>query len=121
MIAETWPMRVAAVLRIVEHAAATRPFVEQNARAAEADHAKRLAAFPRSEEVPFVVTGASGSLGSAVVKRLVGDGKNVRVFVRRIPRHPVPGVEYASATSAIRTPSTTPSQAPRSSFTPAPR
>src|SRR6185437_9931081 len=44
--------------------------------------------------VPFVVTGASGNLGKATVKRLLGDGHKVRVFVRRIPEHPQPGVEY---------------------------
>ncbi len=77
-----------------EDAVAIIPFVEQGARAAEADHEKRLAAFSCSSTVPFVVTGASGSLGSAVVKRLVADGKKVRVFVRRIPTKPIPGVEY---------------------------
>jgi uncharacterized protein YbjT (DUF2867 family) len=41
-----------------------------------------------------LVTGASGSLGKAVVNRLLADGKTVRGFVRRIPESPPPGVEY---------------------------
>jgi len=81
------PVSAAEALAIV-------PFVEQIARAADVDHAKRLAAFPRAEKVQLVVTGASGSLGSAVVKRLVAEGKKVRVFVRRFPDQPIPGVEY---------------------------
>jgi nucleoside-diphosphate-sugar epimerase len=42
----------------------------------------------------FLVTGASGSLGKAVVNRLLADGKKVRGFVRRSPQTPVPCVEY---------------------------
>lgn len=78
----------------IDDAVALVPFVERIARAAEADHAKQQAAFTLSEKIPFLVTGASGSLGSAVVRRLVSEGKNVRAFVRRIPRSPIPGVEY---------------------------
>src|SRR5262249_1162669 len=43
---------------------------------------------------PFLVTGASGSLGKATVKRLLADGHKIRVFVRRIPEKPQDGVEY---------------------------
>jgi nucleoside-diphosphate-sugar epimerase len=42
----------------------------------------------------ILVTGASGSLGKAVVNRLLGDGKRVRGFVRRVPDSPPQGVEY---------------------------
>ncbi len=44
--------------------------------------------------VPFLVTGASGSLGRAVVSRLLADGEQVRGFVRRSPDRPLQGVEY---------------------------
>jgi nucleoside-diphosphate-sugar epimerase len=54
----------------------------------------RLASFPLGGKVPFLVTGASGSLGKATVKRLRADGHRVRVFQRRIPERPEDGVEY---------------------------
>ena len=69
--------------------------VEKVTRAADADHQARLAPFTLSEKVPFLVTGASGSLGKAVVKRLRADGHRVRVFQRRIPDKPQDGLEYA--------------------------
>jgi len=78
----------------VDEAVAIIPFVEHVARAAEADHAARVAAFPTSKDTAIVVTGASGSLGSAVVKRLVGEGEKLRLFVRRLPDRPLAGVEY---------------------------
>lgn len=43
---------------------------------------------------PVLVTGASGSLGRAIVARLVADGQRVRAFVRRKPDHDQPHVEY---------------------------
>lgn len=42
-----------------------------------------------------LVTGASGSLGSAVVERLRADGHAVRAFQRRPPVREAHGVEYA--------------------------
>jgi len=77
-----------------DDAIAIIPFVEQVARAAEAEHAATLAKFKTSSTVPFVVTGASGNLGGAVLRRLVGEGKKVRAMVRRVPERPMPGVEY---------------------------
>ena len=79
----------------VDDAASVVHWVEKVARAAEEDHAQRLAQFPISEKVPFVVTGASGKLGHAIVERLRSEGKRVRVFVRQIPTVPVDGIEYA--------------------------
>jgi predicted dehydrogenase/nucleoside-diphosphate-sugar epimerase len=78
----------------IEDAAEVVRWVEKVARAADADQAERLARFKLSERVPFLVTGASGSLGRATVKRLVADGHRVRVFVRRVPERPLDGVEY---------------------------
>ncbi|MBP8806141.1 MAG: Gfo/Idh/MocA family oxidoreductase [Kofleriaceae bacterium] len=79
----------------VEDAVNVVEWVEKVARAADAEHAAALAKFPLSDRVPFLVTGASGSLGGAVLRRLVADGKKVRAMVRRIPTKPIAGVEYA--------------------------
>jgi len=70
-------------------------WVEKVARAADAEYAAALAKFPLGDKVQFLVTGASGSLGGAVLRRLVADGKKVRAMVRRIPTKPIAGVEYA--------------------------
>jgi predicted dehydrogenase/nucleoside-diphosphate-sugar epimerase len=78
----------------IEDAAQVVRWVEKVARAADADHAARIAKFTLSEKVPYLVTGASGSLGRAIVKRLAADGKRVRAFVRRVPEHPLQNVEY---------------------------
>jgi nucleoside-diphosphate-sugar epimerase len=78
----------------VEDAAQVVEWVEKVARAADAEHTARLAKFTLSEKVPFLVTGASGSLGKATVKRLRADGHRVRVFQRRIPDRPEDGIEY---------------------------
>src|SRR5262249_14700952 len=67
----------------VEDAAQVVKWVEDVARRADADQRERLGKFKLSERVPYLVTGASGSLGKATVRRLVADGKHVRVFVRR--------------------------------------
>jgi predicted dehydrogenase/nucleoside-diphosphate-sugar epimerase len=78
----------------VEDAAQVVRWVEEVARAADAEHADRLAKLVLSPKIPFVVTGASGFLGRAVVARLRGEGHRVRAFVRRIPERPQDGVEY---------------------------
>jgi predicted dehydrogenase/nucleoside-diphosphate-sugar epimerase len=69
-------------------------WVERIAAAADQDHTRHLARFTLSESVPFLVTGASGRLGGAVVKRLTEQHHRVRAMVRRIPEHPLEGVEY---------------------------
>jgi nucleoside-diphosphate-sugar epimerase/predicted dehydrogenase len=78
----------------VDDAAQVVQWVEKVARAADADHLAKLAPFKLSDKVPFLVTGASGSLGKATVKRLLADGHRVRVFQRRIPKQPQDNVEY---------------------------
>ena len=75
-------------------AAQVATWAERIARRADGDYLARLAGLARSERVPFLVTGAAGSLGRAIVERLVADGHAVRAFVRRIPEQPRPGVEY---------------------------
>jgi len=79
----------------VEDAASIVGWVEKVARAADAEHATSRARFELSPRVPFVVTGASGALGSAIVERLRAEGHRVRAFQRREPRRPLDGVEYA--------------------------
>jgi predicted dehydrogenase/nucleoside-diphosphate-sugar epimerase len=78
----------------IEDAAQTVHWLEKVARAAEADHKAKLATFPLSDKVPFLVTGATGNLGRATVQRLREQGHRVRVLVRRIPAKPQDGVEY---------------------------
>jgi 2-alkyl-3-oxoalkanoate reductase len=78
----------------VEEAAEVVAWVEGVAAEAEEDQAARLKRFSVSPTADFLVTGASGKLGSAVVTRLLEQGKSVRALVRRIPDRPVDGVEY---------------------------
>jgi predicted dehydrogenase/nucleoside-diphosphate-sugar epimerase len=78
----------------VEDAAQVVEWVEKVARAADADHQRRLAPFQLGDQVKYLVTGASGSLGKATVKRLRAEGHKVRVFQRRIPSKPEDGLEY---------------------------
>jgi len=70
-------------------------WVEKIARAADAEHAAAMAKLTLAPTTPFLVTGASGSLGGAVVRRLLADGHTLRALVRRMPAQPLPGVEYA--------------------------
>jgi nucleoside-diphosphate-sugar epimerase len=78
----------------VDDAAQVVQWVEKVARAADADQIAKLAPFKLSDKVPYLVTGASGSLGKATVRRLRAEGHRVRVFQRRIPREPEDGIEY---------------------------
>jgi predicted dehydrogenase/nucleoside-diphosphate-sugar epimerase len=84
------PISVPDAIRIIK-------WTEHVARAAEADYANRLARFTLSEQVPYLVTGSSGHLGRATLRRLVAEGKRVRIFQRGLPEpDSVPeGVEVA--------------------------
>lgn len=70
-------------------------WTERVARAAEEEHLRRLQALPLSDRVPVLITGASGALGSEVVKRFRSQGQRVRTFVRRVPDSLPDGVEVA--------------------------
>jgi nucleoside-diphosphate-sugar epimerase len=78
----------------LDDAATIVDWVEKVAGAAEADQAARLARFEEAPSADFLVTGASGKLGSAVVRRLLAEGRSVRALVRRIPERPLEGVDY---------------------------
>jgi predicted dehydrogenase/nucleoside-diphosphate-sugar epimerase len=80
---------------IAEDAVRVVRFTEQVAREADQAADKILQKFPLSAQVPYLVTGASGGLGSAVVERLRSEGHRVRVMVRRLPAQPKEGIEYA--------------------------
>lgn len=79
----------------IEDAAVLVDWIEKVARAAEAEHAEALASVEVSPTTPFLVTGASGNLGSAVVRRLLQEGHSVRAFVRQLPKQPIEGVDYS--------------------------
>ena len=70
---------------------------ERVASAADAEHEACVAQFQLSDRVPMLVTGASGAVGGAIVRRLLDDGRRVRIFVRRppAPDSVPPGVEVA--------------------------
>ena len=78
----------------VEEGAEIVHWVEKVAAAAEADHAARLRRFTLSPTTDYLVTGATGRVGAAVIERLLADGKTVRAFARRPPDEPLEGVEY---------------------------
>ena len=75
MTTETWASRVAQLLSTIENIGHEQ--------------------FELSQHVPFLVTGATGNLGRAVVSRLRAEGHRVRVFQRSAPTEQADGVEYA--------------------------
>lgn len=80
---------------IAEDAVRVVRYTEQVAREADLAADKIIQKFPLSAQVPYLVTGASGGLGSAVVERLRSEGHRVRVMVRKLPAQPKEGIEYA--------------------------
>ena len=58
--------------------------------------ALRKAQLTSRPSADVLVTGAGGFLGSALLRRLVEEGAKVRAGVRRIPRDPLPGVDYVA-------------------------
>ncbi len=89
---ETWAARVAAVTRTIDRLGGTREApVRSVANAANVPNPTS----PLADQVPFLVTGASGSLGTAIVQRLRAEGHQVRVFQRRAPEQTEHGLEYA--------------------------
>ena len=105
----------------VEDAAIVVEWVEKVARAAEAEHERRLATFPRRGEC----RSSSPARPARSARRSCGgcsaDGRKVRAFVRRIPTARSTASSTRSATSAIRSPSIAPCAAPSGSCMPAPR
>ncbi len=83
MRSETWEARVAQVAAIVDGVAARRAGAAAPARA-----------LPIAPTTAFALTGASGSLGGATLRRLLAEGKQVRALVRRLPDAPLAGVDY---------------------------
>ena len=77
-------------LRLVK---AMAPACEQADRQREAVRQAQLT--PRGP-ADVLVTGAGGFLGGALLRRLVQEGRKVRAGVRRIPREPVPDVDYVA-------------------------
>jgi predicted dehydrogenase/nucleoside-diphosphate-sugar epimerase len=57
------------------------------------DTLRKASLVPRAD-ADFLVTGAAGFLGGALLKRLVENGFRVRAAVRRVPDHPIPTVDY---------------------------
>ncbi len=70
-------------------------WTEKIARAADAEYAERISTLTLSDEVPVLVTGASGGLGSAIVEKLLQSGEQVRILVRRPPAVVPENVEVA--------------------------
>lgn len=70
-------------------------WTEEIARAADRAHEARVSRLPLSQQVPVLVTGASGALGSEMVKRLRAEGQRVRLLLRRLPAVVPHGIEIA--------------------------
>jgi predicted dehydrogenase/nucleoside-diphosphate-sugar epimerase len=72
-------------------------WVERVARAAEGDAAAQAARAPSlADDVPILVTGATGAVGGAIVSRLRERGERVRIFARKAPSQVREGVEVCT-------------------------
>ncbi|HYF50017.1 MAG TPA: NAD-dependent epimerase/dehydratase family protein [Planctomycetota bacterium] len=80
------PVSVADAKRVVE-------WTERIGRAADLDYERSISVLKTTDEVPYLVTGASGGLGGAIVKRLTEGGSRIRVLMRRMPENVPPNVE----------------------------
>ena len=79
----------------VEDAAQVVAWVEKVARAADAEHAARARAVHAvADRVPFLVTGASGSLGTAVVSGCAPTASACACSCAGSRSSPIDGVEY---------------------------
>jgi predicted dehydrogenase/nucleoside-diphosphate-sugar epimerase len=87
-LADGGPMPVTA-----EEATRTVHWVEEVATRADEAWRRTRDRYALAPSVPYLVTGAGGNLGSALVERLRADGHRVRIFVRRAPDLVPDGVE----------------------------
>ncbi len=77
-------------LRLVS---AMAPACDSADRQRDAVREAQLTPRPKTD---VLVTGAGGFLGGNLLRRLVQDGATVRAGVRRIPKEPLPGVDYVA-------------------------
>ncbi|MDQ3336300.1 MAG: NAD-dependent epimerase/dehydratase family protein [Myxococcota bacterium] len=91
MTTETWAARVATLSHTIDE------IVTQKTEPQKTEPQLEL-----SDQVPFLVTGATGFLGRATVQRLREAGHRVRVFQRRAPATQESGIEHALGDLADR-------------------
>jgi predicted dehydrogenase/nucleoside-diphosphate-sugar epimerase len=77
-------------LRLVK---AMAPACKRADRQRDAVRQAQLTPLPPADAL---VTGAGGFLGGALLRRLVQQGGKVRAGVRRVPKEPLPGVDYVA-------------------------